>query len=204
LLRLKLSYIKIMLFMSIIKKIVYLVLVSFIFVQCTEENQYLIEKGKVGYLTKETTVLELSSIFKKDSIVSNLALNNPDNKDKLFSLDNDEYEIFSVKGGKLLEIAPTNQNDSLSKIKSIQIFDRNYKTDKGISLQSTFKDINEHYMVNKVETTLTSATLFIDELNATISIDKKELGLNSFSREEVTIDQIPDIAKIKYFTIWFN
>lgn len=193
-----------MLFMSIIKKIVYLVLVSFLFVQCSKENQYLIKKGRVGYLTKETTVLELSSIFKEDSIVSNLSLNNSDNKDKLFSLYNDEYEIFSVKGDKLLEIAPTNKNDSLSKIKSIQIFDRNYKTDKGISLQSTFKDINEHYMINKVETTLTSATLFIDELNATISIDKKELGLNSFSRGEVTIDQIPDIAKIKYFIIWFN
>jgi len=190
--------------MSIIKKIVYLVLVSFLFVQCSKENQYLIKKGRVGYLTKETTVLELSSIFKEDSIVSNLSLNNSDNKDKLFSLNNDEYEIFSVKGDKLLEIAPTNKNDSLSKIKSIQIFDRNYKTDKGISLQSTFKDINEHYMINKVETTLTSATLFIDELNATISIDKKELGLNSFSRGEVTIDQIPDIAKIKYFIIWFN
>jgi hypothetical protein len=59
-------------------------------------------------------------------------------------------------------------------------------------------------MVNNVETTLTSATLFIDELNATIAIDKKELGLNSFSRDEITLDQIPDMARIKYFTIWFN
>lgn len=190
--------------MSIIKKLSYIFLGLFLFIQCTKENQYLIEKGKVGYLTKETTVLELNSIFKQDSIVSRLALNNPDNKDKLFSLDDDEYEVFSVSGEKLLEISPAKQNDSLSKIKSIQIFDRNYKTDKGVSLQSTFKDINENYLVNKVETTLTSATLFIDELNATISIDKKDLGINSFSREEVTIDQIPDIAKIKYFTIWFN
>ncbi len=190
--------------MPILKRIIFIVLVSFLFVQCAKENQFLIEKGKVGYITKETTVLELSSIFKKDSIVSKLTLNSLDNKDKLFSLDDDEYLIFSVSGKKLLEISPTKQNDSLSKIKSIQIFDRNYKTDKGISLQSTFKDINENYLVNKVETTLTSATLFIDELNATISIDKKDLGINSFSREEVTIDQIPDIAKIKYFTIWFN
>ena len=90
------------------------------------------------------------------------------------------------------------------KIKSIQIFDPNFITEKGISLRSTFNDINKNYTINKVETTLTSATLFIDELNATISIDKKELGLNAFSREEVSIDQIPDIAKIKYFTIWFN
>ena len=84
------------------------------------------------------------------------------------------------------------------------ICDKNFHTDKGISLKSTFKDINENYMVNKVETTLTSATLFIDELNATIAIDKKELGLNSFSREEIRLEQIPDIAKIKFFTIWFN
>jgi hypothetical protein len=58
--------------------------------------------------------------------------------------------------------------------------------------------------VNNVETTLTSATLFIDELNATISIDKKELGISKFSTEEILLNQIPDMAKIKYFTIWFN
>lgn len=190
--------------MLIFKRVVYIVLASFLFIQCAKENQYLIEKGKVGSLTKETTILELPTIFEKDSVVSNLALNNDDAEDRIFSLNDDEYVIFSKKGEKLLEISPTKQHDSLSKIKSIQIFDRNYKTDKGVSLQSTFKDINENYMVNKVETTLTSATLFIDELNATIAIDKKELGLNSFSREEITIDQIPDIAKIKYFTIWFN
>jgi len=190
--------------MSILKKIILVVFVSFSFIQCSKDNQYLIEKGKVGYLTKETTVLELGDIFKKDSIVSNLSMDEIEEENKLFSIDDDEFEIFSVNGKKLLEIAPTSQNDSLSKIKSIQIFDKNYKTDRGISLQSTFKDINENYMVNKVETTLTSATLFIDELNATIAIDKKELGLNSFSRDQVTLDQIPDIAKIKYFTIWFN
>ena len=51
---------------------------------------------------------------------------------------------------------------------------------------------------------MTSATLFIDELDATISIDKKDLGLNIFSREEISIEQIPDNAKIKYLIIWFN
>ena len=190
--------------MSVLKKIVLLVIVSFLFTQCSKENKYLIEKGKVGLLNKQTTVLELGTIFKKDSLVSNLPMNDSDGKGTLFFVNDDEFEVFSINGEKLLEISPANQNDSLSKIKSIQIFDKNYKTDRGISLQSTFKDINENYMVNKVETTLTSCTLFIDELNATIAIDKKELGLNAFSREEVSIDQIPDIAKIKYFTIWFN
>ncbi|REE82342.1 hypothetical protein BX611_1889 [Lutibacter oceani] len=187
--------------MSLLKKC-FIVLIALIFIQCGKENQFLIEKGAVGYLNKQTTIQELNSIFKKDSISSNIT----DNilKDKLFTVDTEEFLVFSKEGKKMLEIVPTSQNDSLSKIKSIQIFDSNYKTEKGISLQSTFKEINEHYLVDKVETTLTSATLFIDELNATISIDKKELGLNSFSREEISIDQIPDIARIKYFTIWFN
>ncbi len=190
--------------MLIIKKLSYIFLISFLFFQCTEQNQYLVEKGRVGFLNKETKVQDLNAIFSKDSIVSNLSLDTLRVDKKLFSMGDDEYVVYSKKGKKLLQITPSNQSDSLSKIKSIEIFDSNYKTDRGISLNSTFKDINENYTINNVETTLTSAMLFIDELNATVAIDKKELGLNSFSREEVTINQIPDMAKIKYLTIWFN
>ena len=64
-------------------------------------------------------------------------------------------------------------------------------------MKSTFKDISSNYVINKVETTLSSATLYIDELNATIAIDKKDLGISSFSREEILIDQIPDVSNIK-------
>tara|TARA_R110001583_G_scaffold70470_2_gene199455 strand:- start:7512 stop:8075 length:564 start_codon:yes stop_codon:yes gene_type:complete len=187
--------------MSLLKKCL-IVVISLIFIQCGKENLFLVEKGAVGKLNKQTSIQDLNLIFSKDSVATKVSVENL--KNKLFSIDNEEYVVFSKKGIKLLEIVPTDQNDSLSKIKSIQIFDSNYKTERGISLKSTFKEINENYMVNKVETTLTSATLFIDELNATISIDKKELGLNSFNRDEISIDQIPGIARIKYFTIWFN
>lgn len=188
--------------MSILKKTILLFFTVFLFIQCSNESNFLIEKGAVGNINKETKVLDLKSLFKKDSLVSNISTN--DTIQKLFSATNDQYEVFKHDGNKMLEITPMNESDSLSKIKSIQIFDPNFITDKGISLRSTFNDINKNYKINKVETTLTSATLFIDELNATISIDKKELGLNSFSREEISLDQIPDFAKVKYFTIWFN
>jgi hypothetical protein len=158
----------------------------------------------VGNINKKTTVADLSEIFKNDSIVSNKYLSEATDSQKIFSLNDDEYDIYSKSGKKLLEITANKQNDSLSKIKSIGIYDPNYLTEKGISLKSTFKDINENYLVNNVETTLTSATLFIDELNATISIDKKDLGISKFSTEQVSLNQIPDMAKIKYFTIWFN
>ena len=189
--------------MSTLKKIA-IIIIALVCVQCAKENHYLIEKGKVGNINNQTKILDLESIFNKDSIVSTSQKTDTIQEQKLFSVDSGEYLIYSKEGKKMLEIVPEKANDSSSKIRSIQIFDSNYITDRGISLTSTFKDINENYMVNNVETTLTSATLFIDELNATIAIDKKELGLNNFSRDEVTLDQIPDLAKIKYFTIWFN
>lgn len=187
--------------MYMLKRFGYLLLLALAFVQCTNNNQYLIEKGKVGLISKDTKVNELVSIFKNDSLVSVM---HTEKDSKLFSSESDEYIIYSKDGKKLLEIEPKNLQDSLSKIKSIQIFDSKFITDKGISLKSNFSEINKNYVVNNVETTLTSATLFIDELNATIAIDKKELGLNQFSREEVTLDQIPEIAKVKFFTVWFN
>jgi len=186
--------------MSILKRVSLLLISIILIISCSKENQFLIEKGKVGLIDNETTVEQIKELFKNDSIV----IPKIDTLSNLFSVSSEEFLVFSKEGKKLLEFTPTVAGDSVSRIKNIQIFDSKYKTDKGLSLSSTFREINENYMVNKVETTLSSATLFIDELNATIAIDKKELGLNPFSREEVTLDQIPDIAKIKYFTIWFN
>ncbi|WP_372746597.1 hypothetical protein [Lutibacter sp.] len=191
--------------MLINKKYLILILVfSIVFIQCSQKNNFIIEKDKVGPLTNEITISDLSIIFKNDSVVSNLYDSISENSQSVFSNEDDEYIIYSKKGDKLLEIAPEKLNDPTSKIKSVQIFNSNYKTEKGISLKSTFKEINENYRINKVENTLTSATLFIDELNATIAIDKKDLGLNAFSREPIQLEQIPDNAKVKYFTIWFN
>ena len=43
----------------------------------------------------------------------------------------------------------------------------------------------------------------MDELNATIAIDKEELGLRDFSTQKVSLEQIPDLAKMKSFVVWF-
>ena len=186
------------------KYVVLVVLVSFLFIQCSNYSSFIIEKGTVGAINNDTKISELAIIFKNDSIVSKLFDSIENSNQNVFSNEDDEYLIYSKNGDKLLEISAEDLSNQTSKIKSVQIFNSNYKTSKGISLKSTFKDINEHYLINKVETTLTSATLFIDELNATIAIDKKDLGLNSFSREPISVEQIPDNAKVKYFTIWFN
>lgn len=185
------------------KNIVSIVIIacSLLIVSCGDSGKFKVKKGKVGNLTTKTTIEELDNIFKNDSIVKNLsegALG-----DNYFQ-DDDEYLIFEKGGKHLLTIIPKEQLDSVSTIKSIEIHDARFKTESEISINSSFLEINVNNNINRIETTLTSATLFLDDLNATIAIDKEELGLRDFTTQKVTKEQIPDLAKMKSFIVWFN
>jgi hypothetical protein len=176
------------------------IIFSLLIISCSNSGKFKIEKGKVGSLTTTTKISELNQIFKNDSIVKNLsegALG-----DNYFQ-DDDKYLIFEKGGKHLLTIVPKEQLDSTSTIKSIEIHDARFKTDAGITLNSNFSEINASNFL-RPESTLKSVTLFLDELNATIAIDKQELGLSDFSTQKVSLDQIPDLAKIKSFVVWFN
>lgn len=175
-------------------------LISITFVQCGN-NKFEVAKGKVGELTPKTTMQELDNLFKKDSIVKVLS---EGAKGSDYFQDDDEYKIYEKGGKHLLTITPKEQLDSTSTIKSIQIFDNRYKTETGLNIDSNFQQIQNNNTINKVETSFSSATLFIDDLNATIAIDKEQLGLKDFSLQKISVDQIPDLAKPKSFIIWFN
>ncbi|MGG8497643.1 hypothetical protein ACQY1Q_14635 [Tenacibaculum sp. TC6] len=181
-------------------KILAAVLVSLAFIQCSN-NKFEISKGKVGNLTTKTTVKEIEQIFANDSVVK--VLSEGAKGDNLFQ-DDDKYYIYEKKGKHLLTIIPKEQLDSTSTIKSIEIFDERFQTKSGLNINSSFQEINANNKISKVETSFSSATLFIDDLNATIAIDKEDLGLKEFSTQKVSIEQIPDLAKIKSLTIWFN
>lgn len=174
---------------------------SLFIISCSNNNKFKIEKGKVGEITTTTTMKDLSTIFKNDSIVKNLS--EGAQGDNYFQED-DEYFIFEKGGKLLLTILPKEQLDSTSTIKSIEINDARFKTASGININSSFSEINANNSINRIESTFSSATLFIDDLNATIAIDKEELGLKEFNTQKVTKEQIPDLAKMKSFIVWFN
>lgn len=171
------------------------------FVSCNNSTKFKVANGNVGYITTKTTVQELDYIFKNDSIVKNLSEGSLG--DHNFQED-DEYLIFEKGGKHLLTIVPKEPLDSLSTIKRVEIFDNRFTTKKEMSLSATFSDLNLNYKINKIESTLLSATLFIDELNATIVIDKEELGLRDYAIQKISVEQIPDLAKMKSFIIWFH
>lgn len=175
-------------------------LLSIAFVQCSD-GKFKVSKGQVGKLTTKTTIEELDQLFKSDSIVKILSEGTKGNE---YLQDDDEYQIYEKGGKHLLTIVPKEQLDSTSTIKSIEIFDERYKTENGLNIKSTFQEINANNAINNIEASFSSATLFIDDLNATLAIDKEQLGLKDYSTQKITIEQIPDLAKIKSFTIWFN
>ncbi|MEN8126060.1 MAG: hypothetical protein ABFR32_13140 [Bacteroidota bacterium] len=175
------------------KKVLFLI-IAFIFIQCSDQKTKLITKGKVGEITKITTEKELEDIYKNDSIV----------KIPKESIYVNEYAIYEKGGKHLLSVFPKIPEDTVSFIERIHIYSPKFITEKGVSTISTFSDIMANYSINKIDPTFTTAIIYIDELNGTFALDKKDLGLDEFDLNKISKDQIPDMAKIKYITIWFE
>ena len=180
------------------KKLLILCLVCIIFIQCNSDQPYLLQKNQVGLVNAATKVSELDMIFKNDSLVKPIYV-----KNQLKYVDED-YEVYAKDGDHLLTINIQNTSDSTAVIQSVQIFSPIYKTEKGVSLSSFYKALADNYELDKIESTFSSASVFVKELNASFTIPNKELGLPEFSSRKATLDQIPDNAKFKYITFWLN
>lgn len=168
-------------------------------ISCSKESQpnpYLIGKTHIGLLTDSTQVRELDSVFSNDSVVRFIA------GDEFAGAVN-TIEVFEKGGKKLLNLSPKEALDSTSVISSVRIFDERFKTEKNISILSTFKDIKEAYTISKIDNLINSVVVSVNEINATFTIDKKELpGQLRFDMDAV-IDpiQIPAKAKIKFYIL---
>lgn len=165
----------------------------FLFVQCGKEDN-VIRKKQLGEINHKTTIAELDRIFAKDSVGKY-----PEGEELIR-----EYKVFDELGEAALVFVPRIENDSMKSLELVKIYSEVYTTEKGISTASTFKDVAGQYSIDKIEPSFSSAILFIDELNATISLDKKDLKIEEFDMREIREDQIPDLARIRYITLWFE
>jgi hypothetical protein len=177
-----------------------LITLSLLIIGCKKEvDPFLVNKQNIGLLTDSTQVKDLDLIFPNDSIVK-------PTEDNGFSSNENEIEIFEKGGKKLLVLELNKTQDSTAVISSIQIMDSRYKTDKNITTLSTFKDINDNYKISKISNLINSIMVFVDEIDASFTIDKKELPSDLRFDMTLTIEkiQIPDKAKIKYFFVYWN
>ena len=176
------------------KKVITLIVLSLIFVQCNSDKKFLITKNKLGDIQKNTTIDELDEMFENDSVIKL-----PENSPVI-----NKYKVYSENGTQIMTFNMDVDRDSIKGIENVKIFDKNYKTEKGLSTLSTFKDVMDNYSINKIEPTFSSAIVFIDEINATVALDKKDLRIAEFDMKKINKDQIPDMANIKYITLWFD
>ncbi len=177
-------------------------MVTILFVQC--DNKFEVSKGRVGKLTTKTKITELSNIFKNDSIVKNLSEGEKGNG---YLQEDDEYLIYDKNGKHLLTITAEQALDSTSTIKCIEIFDPRYKTKNGLNINSTFQEINANTPVKSedIEILISSVKIPLRDLDAEITLDKEDLGLEQFGNyQQISPEQIPDLAKVKSFIVWFN
>lgn len=179
------------------KKISLITLTAIILTACGRNSDpYLIESNRVGPLTREIRINQLDSIFQNDSLVRKAS-------GERFLNTTTEIEVYDKDGSPLLILEPVQQFDSTSTVGYIQVLDPRFETAKGLNVNSTFGDVVEKYTISRIENTLNSAVVFIDELNLYLTIDKKELpsNLRYDTDTRITAAQIPDDAKIKYFMI---
>ena len=165
-----------------------------------QTDPFEISTDHIGNLTKTSTVQELDVIFENDSIVRHIAGDE-------FIGNTNEIEIYDKKGSKLLILEVTQEFDSTATIKTVRVIDPRFKTDKGFGSSSTFKDIKDNYSVSKITNTLSVAMVTIDEINAYVAINKKELPSELLfdTNSKIEATQIPDTAAIKYLWLdWDN
>lgn len=181
------------------KSIITLAVAALVCFSCsTKSENFSITNNSIGNLTSTTQLKDLETVFENDSIVKYV----PGGE---FTASINEVEIFEKGGKKLLTLSPETITDSTSVIKTIQIFDSRFKTNKSISKLSTFKDIQDNYKISSIDNLINSVVVSVNELNASFTIDKKELPSNLRFDMSLRIEasQIPDAAKIKYlFLNW--
>ncbi|MDN3596498.1 hypothetical protein [Zunongwangia endophytica] len=177
------------------------ILASILLTSCQkdEDNPFLITATQVGKLNKEIKINQLDSLYQEDSLVKQVS-------GPMQLRATDEIQVFEKGGDPLLTLEPLQEFDSTSTIGYIRVLDPRFKTKAGLNSQSTFKDIVENYKISRIENTISSAVVFLDEINAYISIDKKELpsSLRYDTDAKIRSSQIPDDAKIKYFMIYWD
>lgn len=183
------------------KKALFIVSLCTVLISCSteEENPFLITANQVGALNKTVKLNQLDSIFKGDSIVRQTS-----GPETLRSTD--EIKIYDKDGTPLLSLEPLQEFDSTSTVGYIRILDPRYETKHGLNIKSTFKDIMENYNISRIENTINSAVVFLDEINAYVTIDKTQLpsSLRYDTDSKIMASQIPDDARIKYFMIYWN
>lgn len=162
-----------------------------------KKNDFQISGDHVGKLTKQSLARDIELIFEKDSVVQDTVKLN-------FGNGASKIRVFEKGGNLLLTLTPN--RDSIATIQHVQINDNRYTTTQGITKESTFKEIKEHYPIKKIITSLNNVVILLKDSDLYFTIDKKELpeSLRYNANAKIEEVQIPDKAKVKYMMVGWD
>ncbi|AZQ43696.1 hypothetical protein [Nonlabens ponticola] len=180
-------------------KKVLILLAVVIFASCADEQDpFEWSKDRIGGLTKDIQVRQLDSVFANDSIVRSVA------GDEFVNGPN-AIEIYEKGGVHLLTLTPYEAMDSTSTIENVRVRDNRYTTEKGITIDSNFKQISEAYNVSSIDNMINSAAVWINDENFYFTIDKDQLPADVKYDISAAIEKsmVPDTATPQYvFISW--
>lgn len=167
--------------------------------QCEKEKDmaFLITNNSVGKLERISLIRDLEVIYDQDSIVK-------DTMKLSLGFGSRSINIYEKGGSHLLTLTPS--NDSIPKVQNVRVNDPRFKTEKGVGLNSTFKDIKEKYAIKKIITSINNIVIFVKDSDVYFTIDKSELpeSLRYVSSPSIDAVQVPDDAKIKYLMVGWD
>lgn len=171
--------------------------VGIVSIQCEQkpkDTSFLITKSSIGKLDKSSLARDLEIIYEEDSIVKDTAR-------LLVGFGAKKIDVFEKGGNHLLTLTPS--SDSIPTIENVHIQNSRFKTEMGIGLNSTFKEIKDKYQIGKILTSTKNVVVFIKNSDLYFTIDKEELPSSLRYASSVNIEevQIPDNAKIKYMML---
>lgn len=179
-------------------KLLFALLIMIAFTACQKDEQdtrYLITKNRIGDLTKDTRISQLKTVFSEDSLVQG-------NSAAGSLSGGDEITVYKKGGQELLRLQPATDFDTTSTISSVQVVDTIYKTEDGLGRGSDFEVLESNYNISRIENTLGTAMVFVDELNIYVDIDKEDILEPTEMGAKIKTSQIKDNAEIK--RLWLD
>lgn len=157
-----------------------------------EQDPFLISKGQIGNLTKDITVKQLDSVFAMDSIVKTA-------NDEGQIVAGGDVEVYDKAGSLLMILTPESPKADTNKIQTIRIIDPRFKTEKGLSVDGTYKAIKDNYVINDIFSTMSSVVVNLQDSEVYVVIDKDQLPESlRYTSNKIEATQIPETATFKF------
>ncbi|WP_339848726.1 hypothetical protein [uncultured Dokdonia sp.] len=161
-------------------------------------DNFHISENRVGIFSKGMTISDVYNTIPKEQIKKKTGYGE-------FADDTyDDYEIYDSNGKIILILTPKQNGNTNSKINRISILDKRFKTTKKIGLNSTFGDLQKHYVTNNISPDMEHIVLDVEHINAWFSIKKTELQDGWWNEKGIDRSKIPKTAKFDGITVWWN